>query len=384
MDDLTCDTCGKTFNTNAGLYTHQQNKHNNPSVILVNHNRHRGDHWRPSKRKREPSKRKRDPESEFDKFVYPPKKRRYDEDDTGLEVIDEVDDDTDSELDDDLEIIDEYDRPPDVLSDDDEDDDLPPPSNPVQPSIPSSQLNYRKLYEKCRQNYNKMKSRCKNKLEALNRKHKAHLKRKLDELNDKYDADIVDIRERFRKQMNELEQAKTFEINDRVTGIQNEHQATIERMGIEYQAKMAELDAECEDKIKTLKTHIKDLQDESEEFTSLSKAIFNCTTIEEIFEIDRLVKNHRLDVVAQKHLKTLQNLFLSLSYGILPLCDAQRKMVTPKQRELVDKIQSSSGVTAKRYLKENHNEVVNLFTVIHDSLKLMRNTFNRYGTLNDV
>ena len=379
MDDLECDTCGKVFNTNAGLYTHKQMMHNNPSVVLVNHNRHRNDHWRPPERKRKPSKRKhRGPESEFDKFVYPPKKRRDDEDDGGLEVIDEVHDDTDPELDDDMEIIDEYDRPLEVLTDDDDDDEnLPPHPNP---SIPSSQINYRKLYEKCRQNYNKMKSRCKNKLEALNRKHKAILKRKLNELNDKRDADIANMREQFRKQMTDLEQAKTLEINDRVRGIQNEHQATI----VEYQGKMAEMDAECEDKIKTLKTHIKDLQEEGEEFTDLSKAIFNCTTIEEIFEIERLVKNHRLDVVAQKHLKTLQNLFLSLSYGILPLCDAQRKMVTPKQRELVDKIQSSSSVTAKRYLKENHNEVVNLFTVINDSLKLMRNTFNRYGTLTGV
>ena len=193
MNDLECDTCGKAFNTNAGLYTHKQRSHNNPSVVLVKHNRRRGDHWKPSER--EPSKRKREPEpeSEFDKFVYPPKKRRDGEDDTGLEVIDEYNDDSVPELDDDMEIID--DLPPDVSSDDDDEDNFPSPSNTVQLPTPSSQLNYKILYEKCRQNYNKMKLKCKKKLDELNRKHKSDLKHDLKELNDKHDADILDMRE---------------------------------------------------------------------------------------------------------------------------------------------------------------------------------------------
>ena len=400
--DLECETCGKVFNTNAGLYTHQQKMHNAPSVVLVDHNRHGGDHWRPTERKREPydditdprprklkykhpsirkrkpSKRKPEPESEFDKFVYPPKKRRDGEDDTGLEVIDEYNDDSDAELDDDMEIIDDLPPLPDVSTDDDED--LPSPSDPIQPPISPSQINYKKLYEKCRRNNNKIKSRCKKQLKMLDGKHKAILKQRLDALNDKRDADIVDMRERFRKQLKDLEEAK----NDRIVDIQNGHRTTIDRMTVDHQDIVAELETECENKIKVLKTHIKDLQDEGEEFTNLSKAIFNCTTIEEIFEIERLVKNHRLDEVAQKHLKTLQNLFLSLSYGILPICDMQRKMVTSKQRELVEKIQTSSGPTARRHLIEGRNEVINLFTIINDSLKLIKNTFNRYGTLPDA
>ena len=379
--DLQCNICGKHFNTNHGLYTHKQKMHTKPSVILVNHDKHRDDHWTPSKRKLEP-------EHEFsDRYVYPPKKRRDDELDDDLKIIDEFKDEEYKEdglyveSDEDMESID--DAPKDVSTDDD-DANLPPPSNPVQPPIPSSQLNYKALYEKCRQDYNKMKLSCKKKLHAANRKHKADLKHELDELNNKRDVDIATLRERLRKQMNELEQVKNIEIDDHIRRIQNEQQVTIQKMGIEHQDIIDKLEAECDQRIKVLKTLVKDLQDEEEEFTNLSKAIFNCTTIEEIFEIDRLVKNHQLDVVARDHLKTLQNLFLSLSYGILPICDIQRKMVTPRQRELVEKIQSASSTSAKRYLKENHNEVVNLFTVIHDSLKLIRNTFNRYGTLPDV
>ena len=380
--DLQCDICGKSFNTNAGLYKHKNMMHPKPSVILVDHDKHRDDHWKPSNRKRES-------DGDFsDRYAYPPKKRRnIDELDDGLKIIDEFKDEDykdDGLYVDSDEDMDSIINPPQDISTDEDNADLPPPSNPVQPPIASSQLNYKALYEKCRQDYNKMKLSCKKQLRAADRKHKADLKRELNELNDKRDADIAALREQLRKQMSDLEQAKNIEFDDHIRRIQNEQQLTIQRMGIEHQDIIAELEAECEQRIKVLKTLIKDLQDEEEEFTNLSKAIFNCTTIEEIFEIDRLVKNHRLDVVARDHLKTLQNLFLSLSYGILPICDIQRKMVTPRQRELVEKIQSSSGATAKRYLKENHNEVINLFTVIHDSLKLMRNTFNRYGTLPDV
>ena len=382
--DLQCDICGKSFNTNAGLYNHKQMMHAKPSVILVNHDRyHHDDHWKPSKRKRKPKPSFSD--------RYPPKKRRYeeldDELDDGLKIIDEFKDEEYKddglyESDEDMESIDG--PPKDHTSTDDDEANLPSPSNPVRPPIASSQLNYKLLYEKCRQDYNKMKFNCKKQLHAAKRKHKADLKLNLDELNNKRDADIEALRERFSKQMNDLEQAKNIEMDDRIRIIQNEQQVTIQRMDIEHQNIITELEADCEQRIKVLKTLIKGLQDDDEESTNLFNAIFNCTTIEEIFEIDRLVKNHQLDVVARDHLKTLQNLFLSLSYGILPICDIQRKMVTPKQRELIEKIQSSSGATAKRYLKENHNEVVNLFTVIHDSLKLIRNTFNRYGTLPDA
>ena len=50
-----------------------------------------------------------------------------------------------------------------------------------------------------------------------------------------------------------------------------------------------------------------------------------------------------------------------------------------RERELVGKIQNSSFNTAKGILKENREEIANLFSIIEDSLNLARNSFNRYG-----
>ena len=74
--DLECETCGKVFNTNAGLYTHQQKMHNVPSVVLVDHNRHGGDHWRPTERKREPSDDNIDPRPRKLKYRHPSIRKR--------------------------------------------------------------------------------------------------------------------------------------------------------------------------------------------------------------------------------------------------------------------------------------------------------------------
>ena len=122
------------------------------------------------------------------------------------------------------------------------------------------------------------------------------------------------------------------------------------------------------------------MKEGDENLSSLAKAIFNCTSMEEIFEIQRLIKNHQLDIVVERHLPTLQNLFFSLSYGVLPICQPQRAKVTNNQRYLVEKIQSSSKHTAKRLIKENKDSITNLFTIIKDSIKLARNSYNRYGT----
>ena len=72
-------------------------------------------------------------------------------------------------------------------------------------------------------------------------------------------------------------------------------------------------------------------------------------------------------------------MFLSLSYRVLPICQPQRDTITDSQRELVGKIQNSSFNIAKGILKENREEIANLFSIIEYSLNLARNSFNPYG-----
>ena len=53
-------------------------------------------------------------------------------------------------------------------------------------------------------------------------------------------------------------------------------------------------------------SNIKKWEDEEEEnITPLAQAIFNCTTIGEIFEIENLIKSQRINELQDRHYKKL-------------------------------------------------------------------------------
>ena len=164
------------------------------------------------------------------------------------------------------------------------------------------------------------------------------------------------------------------------------HKIEIDNLTERFEDGMKEKDKEKEAMEKDLKAKIEMLnkllqkeQEDEDYLTPLARAIFNCTTMEEIFEIKHLIETYKVNELTQKHYNTLQNMFLSLAYGVLPICQPQRDTITDSQRALVGKIQNSSFNTVKGILNENRKEIANLFTIIEDSLKLARNSFNRYG-----
>ena len=105
--------------------------------------------------------------------------------------------------------------------------------------------------------------------------------------------------------------------------------------------------SEFEEKIDLIIKHKKWEEEEEESITPLAKAIFNCTTIGEIFEIENLIKSQRINELQDRHYKTLQNICLSLSYGILPICQPQRNTITESQRKLVKKYKGHLNLLQK-------------------------------------
>ena len=334
--------------------------HKTPSVVLVNHEH------KSNKRKRSwfddgpiDSKRKHIATEEDDEPDVKDENNRDEELDSDLEVVSNYDD----EDDDNLKVIDEY-------SDDDD--------NENSKIIPSKQ-NYRILYKKCQSRYKQLRSRCTEQINKLKRKHKKEMKQRLGELKSEHNEKMSILKTKHERGMLDLEELKDAVCDDRIRDVKKQKEAEMNKMISEHLAQVSKMEEECEAKIKILNDHIKSLQEDDENYDSLSNLIFNCTTMEEIFEIQRLIQNHRLDLVVQNHLKTLQKLFLGLSYGIIPICDPQRKRITRSQRDLIEKIQNSSVSAAKRHVNEKGNEIVNLFSIIKDSLELVRDNFNRYS-----
>ena len=215
---------------------------------------------------------------------------------------------------------------------------------------------------------------------------------KIDDEKERCKDTLLGIKKQNKDQHAVLKEAHKDELivnekkcNEKISQMDKIHKTEIDSMKEKFEDEMKAKDIEFETmekdfrrKIDMLNNHLQSEQEDEEYLTPLAHAIFNCTSMEEIFEIKNLIESYRVNELTNKHYKTLQNMFLSLSYGILPICQPQRDTITDSQRELVGKIQNSSLNITKRLLKENREEVANLFSIIEDSLNLARNSFNRY------
>ena len=110
----------------------------------------------------------------------------------------------------------------------------------------------------------------------------------------------------------------------------------------------------------------------------LNEAIYNEPTIAEMIKVERLVGKYRFDELVAEHIDALQKLLMGLSYGAIPLTQPQREEITDSQRKLVRELEEASPEEAGIIIKQNIQEIANLFTIIEDSLKLVRNSFQRF------
>ena len=363
---LQCDKCGKFYPTNATLYQHKSLVHPNPKLVLVNHS-----HGSSSANKRprsynpsQPDAKKRDLPP-VTKHIQPTEKPRDHEikpnprpktndgqDDGNLKIVDSYDDD--GQGDEGLQVIDSYDN--DGQSDD---------GLTVVDSIDN--IDYKKLYEKC----------------LASKKHLERIcQKKLIDLKKKYEEKIDSLKEEYRDKLRDFSDEMKVEYDGRIDKMRESHGRATKDLKDAHDKTLEDYERECKRKIKLLSDQLQAVKEDDEDLSSLTKAIFNCATMEEIFQIQNLINNHQIDELIQNHLPTLQNLLLSLSFGILPICQPQRDQVTNEQRRVVEQLQTASPANAKSILRNKRGDVINLFTIIKDSIKLARDTYNRYSASN--
>ena len=375
---LKCEHCDKEFNTNAGLYMHKHSVHNPPKVVIVNKHRHdvndgpSGDNNYSRKRPiiddevAGPS----DIEEEVD-F-----KKRFKSDDDNA-PIDIPSDDSDMSL-----------NLPDVPSTD-----LIPKFN-----IPKDKMknkikildSWKIKYERCQRQFIRQKEKYNKLLEAYNKIKNIYnmgaknFNDQLAEMITRCAAEIDKLKTDNAKKISDSEKANEdmkSEYTTLINNIERDNENNLKNLKDVCDRRINEMEQEHNKRIKELNDYIKEVQEEdNEHFNSLSKAIFNCISIEEIFEIRRLIKDHKYDEVLKNHIKTIQKIFMGLSQGIIPICNAQRTGITDEQRDLVDAVQGSTSTAAINLLKDKRKEVTRLFAIINDSLKLIRNTYNTYGS----
>ena len=394
---LQCEHCQKTFPNNTSLYRHKHREHNKSTLLLVNHDHKKMNGNTARKRpissqpdgSRSLSGRKKtralddsgyaDRTAIIEKYTRPDEKpvdtdpkpsppKLDPQNDDELQIIDEYN--ADEENDDQLTITDQYD------DDGQSDDNL----IIVDEYNDNNQRNdYKKKYLECLKAHQLQRAKFLKKVAVLSSNHKANLERTKKQLYDQCQEKIDKLKKFHERQMSDLEDLLKARHDDAIQDLTKGHDKVVNDLKAAHKKELDDYEENCQKQLKLLNDQIKAMQKNDEDLSSLSKAIFNCTTMEEIFEIQKLVNNHQLDRVIQNHLPTLQNMFLSLSYGILPICQPQRDKVTDDQRDVVERIQTASPQTAKKILLQNRADIINLFTIIKNSIKLARDSYNRYG-----
>ena len=322
----TCEHCGKDFNTNHGLYDHKEKFHKSPTVVLVNHQ----DHQPSSSRKiptpnnvqipssDEDSDEMQSSDSEISTDLPPYRKRKADGSDGGEVKKRKI---------------------------------LPP----------SNDSDYKRLYLKCLRESKKLKSA------------KKILEQQIKKLEQDREVEL----EQHHRRVEQL----NLEHREYTLGIENAYRENLDKLREEHREEIQKLQSDCDQKIKNLNNYIKDLkEDEYANFNELSKIIYNCVTIEEIHRIRELINTQRIDDLLTNHIDTLQNIMLGLSVGVIPVCNPQRSVISEEQQKLIQDIQDVSPATAKRQIRNNRGDFTKLWSIVDDSLQLICQTYNRYGS----
>jgi hypothetical protein len=323
---LNCDTCGKSFPNNTSLYMHRQRAHTlPPTLALVKHDH---DDGMISDTPQEPKNQPFDEALDNIPLSDRRKKRKHEPDQ-------------------------------------------------------KLKLDYKVLYDECIEEKEKMRIKLTEQVDEVKRGCRQELNNALLKYSEDREKLIKlknDEMFQLKNKLTDLETLKDVECEEKLKKLAEKHANDVRVLEKNQEKQLSDLENDCKEKLKLLTDQIKALEEDDRDLSSLNRAIFNCVTMEELYKIQQLVKNHQLEEVVENHLKTLQNLFLSLSHGVLPICQPQRDRVTDSQRRLVENMQTSSKVTVKRLMKNNRADIVNLFSIIKDSLKMARNSFNSFGS----
>ena len=211
----------------------------------------------------------------------------------------------------------------------------------------------------------KFKEACQDELLEQKQKFTKQLEIKEDEIN------------RIKKECLEKISVLQGELNEKDEKCKNELNEYMRN----YTTTMSEMEEHYETQINILKEKVKSLNEDDYSFKPLADAIFNCITIEEIFKIKKLIRNREFEELISNHLDTLQKLFLSLSYGVIPICQPQREVISDSQKKLIEKIETSTPSKAKTLIMQNRSDIVNIFEIIDQSLELATTSYDKFNKL---
>ena len=111
----------------------------------------------------------------------------------------------------------------------------------------------------------------------------------------------------------------------------------------------------------------------------------NCVSVEDFEKVRKAIKNYRSDIVINdvNALHVIQTLFKGILDRWIPVCTSQKQMFSKDAIELVRKVRDSKIIDLHSLISKNKTELENIFNFIDKSIKLVVESYNKFGIIDD-
>ena len=119
-------------------------------------------------------------------------------------------------------------------------------------------------------------------------------------------------------------------------------------------------------------------------YTEVTKKIYNCISIPEISQLRNLFRRNKWDeIIKPKNIAVVLRLIVGVDNDAIPICNPQTSNITSEQRELIHALKISSPSDALNIIRNNQSSIESLFKILDQSLRMMINLFNKYGSIDE-
>ena len=136
--------------------------------------------------------------------------------------------------------------------------------------------------------------------------------------------------------------------------------------------------------LNTITKNSKDLSRGYFPYTKVTKKIYNCISIKEISHLRNLFRRNKWDeIIKPKNIAVILRLIVGIDNDAIPICNPQTSNLTSQQRYLIHTLKSLSPNDALNIIRNNQSSIESLFKILDQSLRMMVNLFNKYGSIDD-
>ena len=111
----------------------------------------------------------------------------------------------------------------------------------------------------------------------------------------------------------------------------------------------------------------------------------NCVSVEDFENVRKSIKNYNAEAIFNdvNGLNIIKTLFKGILDGWIPICTSQKQMFSDNAITFMRKAQKSKIIDLHSLIRNNREELENIFKFVDKSIKLVVDSYNKFGITDD-